>query len=117
MNQNKQNEIIEELEHYISYRKEYCEKHFSKNPDVYLIDTYYDGRIDSYSECLDKIAEMKKDLCKEKEMIEHNDACTLIKNNAVKEFGEFVLSLFPSDGNFTTINRFTIKQKMKEMID
>lgn len=38
-----------------------------------------------------------------------------IKIEAYKEFAEFVLSLFPRDKNFTTISRFTVNQKLKEL--
>lgn len=38
------------------------------------------------------------------------------KAEAIKECLDWVLSLFPEDKNFTTISRFTIKQKLKEMV-
>lgn len=38
------------------------------------------------------------------------------KTEAVKECLEWVLSLFPEDKNFTTISRFTINQKLKEVV-
>jgi myo-inositol-hexaphosphate 3-phosphohydrolase len=38
------------------------------------------------------------------------------KSEAVKECLEWALSLFPEDKNFTTISRFTINQKLKEMV-
>lgn len=39
-----------------------------------------------------------------------------IKAEAVKEFAERILNLFPADKNFTTISRFTIRQILKEMV-
>ena len=39
-----------------------------------------------------------------------------IKAEAIKECLEWVLSLLPEDKNFTTISRFTVKQKLKEMV-
>ena len=39
-----------------------------------------------------------------------------ISAEAIKECLDWVLSLFPEDKNFTTISRFTIKQKLKEMV-
>ncbi len=38
------------------------------------------------------------------------------KAEAIKECLEWVLSLFPEDKTFTTISRFIIKQKLKEMV-
>lgn len=38
------------------------------------------------------------------------------KAEAIKECLEWVLSLFPEDKNFTTISRFTINQRLKEMV-
>lgn len=38
------------------------------------------------------------------------------KAEAVKECLEWVLSLFPEDKNFTTISRFTVNRKLKEMV-
>lgn len=38
------------------------------------------------------------------------------RNEAIKECLEWVLSLFPEDKNFTTISRFTVNQKLKEMV-
>lgn len=38
------------------------------------------------------------------------------KAEAIKECLEWVFSLFPEDKNFTTISRFTVKQKLKEMV-
>jgi hypothetical protein len=38
------------------------------------------------------------------------------KEYAIKECLDWVLSLFPEDKNFTTISRFTVKQKLKEMV-
>ena len=35
---------------------------------------------------------------------------------AIKECLEWVLSLFPADKKFTTISRFAVKQKLKEMV-
>ena len=35
---------------------------------------------------------------------------------AIKECLNWVLSLFPEDKNFTTISRFTVNQKIKEMV-
>ncbi len=39
-----------------------------------------------------------------------------IKSEAYREFADIVLSLFPADKNHTTISRFTIKQKLKELV-
>lgn len=39
-----------------------------------------------------------------------------IKTEAIKECLEWVLSLFPEDKNFTTISRFTVNRKLKEMV-
>ena len=41
--------------------------------------------------------------------------CKTAKAEAIKECLSWVLSLFPEDKNFTTISRFTVKQKLKEM--
>ncbi len=38
------------------------------------------------------------------------------KSEAIKEFACQILDLFPADKDFTTISRFTIKQKAKEMV-
>ena len=38
------------------------------------------------------------------------------RKEAIKEFAEYILSLFPSDKNFTTISRFSVKRKAKEMV-
>lgn len=35
---------------------------------------------------------------------------------AIKECFEWVLSLFPEDKNFTTISRFAVNRKLKEMV-
>jgi hypothetical protein len=43
-------------------------------------------------------------------------ACIAARAEAVKECLNWVLSLFPEDKNFTTISRFTVKQKLKEMV-
>lgn len=43
-------------------------------------------------------------------------ACIAARAEAIKECLEWVLSLFPKDKNFTTISRFTVKQKLKEMV-
>lgn len=37
-----------------------------------------------------------------------------VRKETAKEFGNFILTLFPSDKNFTTISRATIKAKLKE---
>lgn len=39
-----------------------------------------------------------------------------LKAEAYREFAEFIFSLFPADKNYTTISRFTIKQKLKELV-
>lgn len=40
-----------------------------------------------------------------------------LKNEAVKEFAERILNLFPSDKNYTTISRFAVKQITKELTE
>ena len=40
-----------------------------------------------------------------------------IKAEAIKEFENKILELFPFDKNFTTISRFTVKQITKEMTE
>jgi hypothetical protein len=40
-----------------------------------------------------------------------------IKSEAVREFAEKILNLFPSDKNHTTISRFAVKQITKELAE
>lgn len=42
---------------------------------------------------------------------------SLIKSEAIKKFENKILELFPSDKDFTTISRFTVKHIAKEMTE
>jgi hypothetical protein len=39
------------------------------------------------------------------------------KKEAYKEFAETILSMFPTDKDYTTISRFTIKQTLKALME
>lgn len=41
---------------------------------------------------------------------------SVVETEAIKEFAEYVLSLFPEDKKFTVISRGSIKRKAKEMV-
>lgn len=44
-----------------------------------------------------------------------SECCREAEAEAIKEFAEYILSLFPSDEYVTTISRFSVKYKAKEM--
>lgn len=43
-------------------------------------------------------------------------SATQAPKEAIKECFDWVLSLFPTDKSFTTISRFSVNQKLKEMV-
>lgn len=45
-----------------------------------------------------------------------NHQLLTVKAEAIKKCLNWVLSLFPEDKNFTTISRFTVNRKLKEMV-
>lgn len=70
----------------------------------------------------DKIAEFNSHIRVEDMLVFTNsleewlEFCDNLKAEAYKEFAEIIFSLFPADKNFTTISRFTIRQKLKELV-
>ena len=50
------------------------------------------------------------------DMKQEKERADTIRAEAIKECLNWVLSLFPEDKNFTTISRFTVNQKIKEMV-
>ena len=51
--------ILNRIEAYICFRNEYVKEYIDKSG--FATEVYYDGRIDSYSELLDFISNVKKD--------------------------------------------------------
>jgi hypothetical protein len=104
----KDNEIIKALER-CRYHSEccYCNSVEECGSKRVLVDNSLDliNRQQAEIERLQKENNLYSDLAK------MGDA---LKSEAIKEFAESILELFPSDKNFTTISRFTIKQKLKE---
>lgn len=87
--------------------------------------------VEQITNALDLINRQKAEIEKLKEASEEAVSCfhkmeslynikrmelKVAKVEAIKECLEWVLSLFPEDKNFTTISRFTVKQKLKEMV-
>ena len=92
--------------------------HEEKDKDVLDLINRQQAEIENYSHNIKNLAAANMELYAEiAGMIDHRGyVLKKAKAEAIKECLEWVLSLFPEDKNFTTISRFTVNQKLKEMV-
>lgn len=91
------------------YEAEKTRAEKAKEKCIYFAKKVYEARAET--DRVTEIAAGWKDAA-----YKYADSIDSIKVEAIKECLEWVLSLFPEDKSFTTISRFTVKQKLKEMV-
>ena len=74
-----------------------------------------EAEIERLKENVKKLGKEQYDLCSQ--IVDLKDDVKYAKTEAIKEFMETVLTLFPADKDFTTISRFTIRQVAKTLTE